>query len=137
MKVWAQPTVRRRRGIVKSDEVVHAHGRITVRDDERFVRGVIARLTRTHEAQEPRPWKMGDSAPESIDAMLQSIVGIEITLTHLEAKAKLSQNREPRDRLGAIEAQRQRGESGRCKADLFHLSSTHEPAIRLTPAGFP
>ena len=91
-------------------EVVHAHGRITVRDDEKFVRSVVARLTRTHEAQEPRPWKMGDSAPEYIDAMLQSIVGIEIAITRLQGKAKLSQNRELRDREGAIDALRQRGE---------------------------
>lgn len=90
-------------------EVVHAHGHLTVRDDEKFVRGVVARLTRTHEAQEPRPWKMGDSAPEYIDAMLQSIVGIEIAITRLQGKAKLSQNRELRDREGAIDALRQRG----------------------------
>lgn len=37
--------------------VAHAHGRITIRDDERYVRGVVARLTRTHEASQPAPWK--------------------------------------------------------------------------------
>lgn len=42
-------------------EVVHAHGRLRVMDDEKFVRGVLARLTREHEAKEARPWKMGDS----------------------------------------------------------------------------
>lgn len=97
-------------------EAVHAHGRLTVHDDERFVRGLVARLTRTHEAHEPRPWKMGDAAPDYIDAMLQAIVGIEITLTRLEGKAKLSQNREPRDRQGAIEALRQRGDGNLAEA---------------------
>jgi transcriptional regulator len=82
-------------------EVVHAHGRLTVQDEERFVRGVVARLTRVHESAEPRPWKMGDSAPEYIDGMLKAIVGIEIAITRLEGKAKLSQNRETRDRLSA------------------------------------
>lgn len=91
-------------------EVVHAHGRITVRDDEQFVRSVVARLTRAHEAQEPRPWKLGDSAPEYISAMLRSIVGIEIAITRLEGKAKLSQNRELRDREGAVDALRRRGD---------------------------
>ena len=90
-------------------EAVHAHGRLTIRDDERFVRGVVARLTRHHEAQEPKPWKMGDSAPDYIDAMLRAIVGIEIAITRLEGKAKLSQNRELRDREGAIDSLRQRG----------------------------
>lgn len=44
-------------------EVVHVHGRLTVQDQEKFVRGVVGRLTRTHEASEPKPRKMGDSAP--------------------------------------------------------------------------
>jgi len=90
-------------------EVVHVHGRLTVQDQDKFVRGVVARLTRTHEATEPRPWKMGDSAPDYIDGMLRNIVGIEIAITRLEGKAKLSQNREPRDRLHAAEVLAQRG----------------------------
>ncbi len=84
-------------------EVVHAHGRLTVMDDEAFVRGVVARLTRRHEASEPKPWKMGDSAPEFIDGLLKAIVGIQIDIERLEGKAKLSQNRETRDRLGAAD----------------------------------
>lgn len=90
-------------------EVVHAHGRLTVRDDEKFVRGIVARLTRTHEAGESKPWKMGDSAPEYIDEMLKAIVGIEIAVTSLVGKRKLSQNKEARDRLGAVEALAERG----------------------------
>ena len=82
-------------------EVVHVHGHMTVQDTEKFVRGVVGRLTRKHEASESKPWKMGDSAPDYIDGMLQAIVGIEIKITRLEGKAKLSQNREDRDRLVA------------------------------------
>jgi len=90
-------------------EVVHAHGTLTVHDDERFVRGLVARLTRQHEASEPRPWKMSDSPPEYIDAMLRNIVGIEVALTSLVGKSKLSQNREVRDRLNAAEVLGERG----------------------------
>ena len=97
-------------------EVVHVHGRLSVQDDDKFTRGVVARLTRTHEAQEAKPWKMGDSSPEYIDGMLKAIVGIEIAITRLEAKAKLSQNREPRDRLNAAEVLLQRGEAGLAQA---------------------
>lgn len=92
-------------------EVVHAHGTITVHDDERFVRRVVALLTRRHEASEPRPWKMGDSAPEVINKMLQNIVGFEITITSLVGKVKFSQNREARDRLGAADTLEARGHS--------------------------
>lgn len=83
--------------------MVHAHGRLTVRDDERFVRGLLARLTRRHEAGEPKPWKMGDSAPAFIDELLAKVVGIEIEITSLTGKSKLSQNKETRDRLNAAD----------------------------------
>ena len=91
-------------------EVVHAHGRLTVMDEERFVRGVVARLTRTHEAGEPKPWKMGDSPKDYIDAMLKAVVGIEVQITRLEGKSKLSQNRDERDRQSAAHMLVQRGE---------------------------
>ncbi|WP_175780410.1 FMN-binding negative transcriptional regulator [Burkholderia cenocepacia] len=84
--------------------VVHAHGRITVRDDEKFVRGVVARLTRTHEASQPVPWKMGDAPPDYIDTMLQAIVGLQIEITRLVGKRKLGQNKAEADIRGAGEA---------------------------------
>ena len=84
--------------------VVHAHGKIVVRDEEAFVRGLVARLTRTMEANEPRPWKMGDAPADYISQMLGAIVGIEIEVTRLVGKWKLSQNKEARDRRGAAEA---------------------------------
>ena len=92
--------------------IVHVHGTITIRDDEKFVRGVVGRLTRTHETRtEPeRPWKMSDSSREYIDEALTAIVGIEIAITKMTGKWKLSQNKDERDRLGAAEALRQRGE---------------------------
>ena len=89
--------------------VVHAHGRITVRDDEAFVRGLVARLTRKMEAGEPVPWKMGDAPRDFIDQMLAAIVGIEIEVTRLVGKAKLSQNKADADRLGAVEGLRRDG----------------------------
>ena len=83
--------------------VAHAYGRITIRDDERFVRGVVGRLTRTHEASQPKPWKMADSPQEFIDAMLKAIVGLEIEITRIVGKSKLSQNKDARDIRGAGE----------------------------------
>jgi transcriptional regulator len=77
--------------------VVHAHGKIRVRDDERYVRGVVARLTRRHEATQAAPWKMTDSPADFIDTLLQAIVGIEIEVTRLEGKSKLSQNKDVSD----------------------------------------
>jgi transcriptional regulator len=90
-------------------DVVHVRGVLTVRDDERFVRGVVARLTRQHEAAEPQPWRMTDAPPDYLDAMLRQVVGIEIAVTALTGKAKLGQNRLPVDRLGAADALQARG----------------------------
>lgn len=90
--------------------VVHAHGKIAIRDEERYVRGVVARLTRTHEASRPDPWKMTDAPADYIDTMLKAIVGIEIDITQLVGKFKLSQNRELRDKVSAAEALKQQGD---------------------------
>ncbi|HZQ73624.1 MAG TPA: FMN-binding negative transcriptional regulator [Burkholderiales bacterium] len=93
--------------------VVHVHGRIGIRDDERFVRGVVARLTHEHEAGtgDARPWKMTDAPAEYVDQMLKNIVGLEVEVARMVGKFKLSQNRDERDRLGAAEALRVRGET--------------------------
>jgi transcriptional regulator len=99
-------------------QVVHVHGRIKVRDDAQFVRGVVARLTRTHEARTgaDKPWKMTDASEEYIEQMLAAIVGIEIDITRMLGKWKLSQNRDERDRLSAADALEQRGEAAMAAA---------------------
>ena len=68
-------------------QVVHVHGQLTVMDQERFVRGLVARLTREHEkrSNQPKPWMMGDAPADYIDQMLAAIVGIEVSLQRLES----------------------------------------------------
>ncbi len=102
-------------------EVLHAHGRVRFLDDEKFVRGIVARLTRRHEASEPHPWKMGDAPPDYLDQMVKMIVGLEVEVTRWECKRKLGQNRELRDREGAINALQERG--------VTDLASAMERAI--------
>ena len=91
-------------------EAVHAHGIFTVHDDERHVRGVVGRLTRWHEATEPRPWKMADAPADFMQSKLREIVGIEVAITALEGKSKMSQNKETRDREGVAQAYEARGQ---------------------------
>ena len=52
---------------------------------------------------------MGDSEAEYINSQLRNIVGIEIEVTSLVGKVKLSQNKEDRDRLNAADALEERG----------------------------
>jgi transcriptional regulator len=101
-------------------QAVHVHGKLAIRDDERFVRGVVARLTRANEARagSDKPWRMTDSSKEYIEEMLRAIVGIEIEITRMVGKWKLGQNREARDRINAAEELRKRGETGMSAAML-------------------
>jgi len=101
-------------------QVVHVHGTVRIRDDEKFVRGVVGRLTRTHEARanEVEPWKMTDSTKEYIDGMLAAIVGIEIEITRIVGKSKLGQNKEERDRVKAAEELHRRNEQEMSRAML-------------------
>ena len=87
-------------------QVVHVHGKIKIRDDEKFVRGVVGRLTRVHEARagEAKPWKMSDSSTSYINEMITKIVGIEIEIIRLVGKRKLSQNKDELDRTTASQA---------------------------------
>jgi transcriptional regulator len=105
-------------------EVVHARDKLTVRDDEKFLRGVLARLTRRHEAAEPKPWKMGDAPPDFLEGMIKAVVGIEIRITHLEGMAKLSQNREQRDFDGAVQALQGKGSKHEALAQAMTKAST-------------
>jgi transcriptional regulator len=98
--------------------VVHAHGRIRIHDDARFVRRLLANLTRTHEAAESAPWKMADAPREYIEAMVQAVVGIEIEITGLVGKFKLRQNKEEADRQGAAYTLQARGQAMLAEAML-------------------
>jgi transcriptional regulator len=78
--------------------VVHAHGALRAIEDPVWLLALLERLTSRHEAARARPWAVADAPPAYIDTMLRAIVGIEIVLTRLEGKSKLSQNRSLADR---------------------------------------
>ncbi|MGE0861086.1 MAG: FMN-binding negative transcriptional regulator [Gammaproteobacteria bacterium] len=107
-------------------QAVHAHGRIFIRDDERFVRAIVARLTRTNEVRsgQERPWKMTDASKEFIDQMVANVVGIEIVVDRLIGKWKLSQNKEERDRSMAASELQKRGEQVTSEAMFETLRPT-------------
>jgi transcriptional regulator len=81
--------------------VVHMEGRVRFIEDERWLRGVIGKLTKASEAGQPTPWRMGQAPAEFTREQLQLIVGIEIEVRRIIAKFKTSQNRADADRLGA------------------------------------
>ena len=82
---------------------VHLTGTVTVHQDAAWLRDVVTRLTSLHEHGRPEPWAVTDPPDGFIDKQLRAIVGIELRIERVEAKAKLSQNRSDEDRSGVIE----------------------------------
>ena len=89
---------------------VQARGRLRAIDDAAWVRNLVTRLTRTHEASRAQPWAVSDAPADYIETMLRAIVGIEIPLTALSGKWKVSQNRSAADRHGVARGLRQGGD---------------------------
>ena len=99
--------------------VVHAHGALTVIEDRAWLRDFVTGLTDRHEAARPEPWRVTDAPADYIEAQLGAIVGLELRLTRLVGKWKMSQNRPAQDRTGVVDGlQREGGEAGRAIADL-------------------
>lgn len=91
---------------------VHAYGTVRAIDDRDWLRDMLDRLSTRHEAREAAPWRMRDLPPAYLESMLRGIVGIEITVSRLEGKFKLSQNRPASDRPRIVAALDRREDEG-------------------------
>jgi len=83
--------------------MVQARGVLGAVDDAPWLRALVGRLTAHHEAKQARPWQVSDAPDDFVQQMLRAIVGIEIALTSLVGKWKVSQNRSAADREGVAE----------------------------------
>jgi transcriptional regulator len=81
---------------------VHLSGPIEVSEESDYVRKVVLELSQLHEAQRQQPWDVNDIPESHLEKELQGIVAITMKVTKVEAKAKLSQNRNLADRLGIV-----------------------------------
>jgi transcriptional regulator len=88
----------------------HVYGRLVVHDDPVWTEDLVRRLTTKHEAYRDHPWSPDDAPRPFIEGQLRAIVGIELEITRIEAKAKLSQNRPAADVEGVIAGLRERGD---------------------------
>jgi transcriptional regulator len=93
-------------------EAVHLTGTIAFHQDPEWLRAFVTRLTRLHEGDREHPWAVTDAPPEYIDGQLRAIVGVELTITAIEAKQKLSQNRSELDREGVVAGLRSEPDPG-------------------------
>jgi transcriptional regulator len=81
---------------------VQLTGTVRVHQDADWLRRAVTDLTELHEGGRDRPWAVTDAPDQFVTAQLRGIVGVEVTVTAVKGKAKLSQNRSIADREGAI-----------------------------------
>ena len=82
---------------------VHAHGSLTLHPEPDWLIPHVRRLVERHESGRPDPWSIDDTPEGYVETQVRAIVGLELRITRLEAKSKLSQNRSDADIAGAIE----------------------------------
>jgi len=80
----------------------HLTGTVRVHHDAEWLRQAVTDLTETHETDREHRWHVTDAPETYIEGQLRGIVGVAFTVTCVEAKAKLSQNRSEADQLGVI-----------------------------------
>jgi transcriptional regulator len=80
----------------------HVYGNLVIHDDPTWLNTLVRRLTTKHESALPAPWSVDDAPAAYIAGQLRAIVGLELRITRIDAKAKLSQNRPTADITGAI-----------------------------------
>ena len=90
--------------------VTHAYGKLRVIDDPVWLRQHLGALTTHNESNQPVPWALTDAPPDYIDKMITAVVGIEITITRLLGKWKVSQNQPAENRASVVQALTARGE---------------------------
>lgn len=80
----------------------HVYGRLVIHDDPAWLSRQVRQLTGVHEAGFDHPWSVDDAPERYIAGQLRAIVGVELLITRIEAKAKLSQNRPEGDIDGVV-----------------------------------
>jgi transcriptional regulator len=90
---------------------VHAYGTLRLIEDDAWLRAALGRLSDRHEAGSAEPWRMQDLPEPYMRGMVKGIIGLDIAVTRLEGKYKLSQNRPAVDRARVAAALEARGEA--------------------------
>ncbi len=98
---------------------VHAYGVPKVVEEPEAIYAMLDQLVQAHEGSYEQPWTV-QSADEHVRRLLGGIVGFEMTITRLEGKHKLSQNRSEADQYHVVEHLSQSSDSlARGTADMM------------------
>lgn len=88
--------------------VVHAHGVLRVIDDAPWLRAQLDAITAHNEAALPEPWAVTDAPEDYIQKSMAAILGIEIVITRMLGKWKVSQNQSAQNQAGVIAGLKER-----------------------------
>ncbi len=91
--------------------VVHAYGSLRIIDDAVWVRAQLEALTQQHEAAFPEPWAVSDAPEDFTERLVGAVVGIEMVITRLTGKWKVSQNQPPQNQRSVIQGLNASGQS--------------------------
>lgn len=91
--------------------VVHAHGTLRAVQDQAWLRDLVERLTNRFEGRRAEPWRVTDAPGEFVEKLLGAIVGLEMPVSRLIGKWKLSQNRPQVDRDGVVKGLSESGDA--------------------------
>lgn len=83
-------------------EVLNVHGRLVAHDDPAWVLDLVTMLTNHHESSRATPWRVTDAPETFTRSQLKAIVGVELVISRVEGKAKMSQNQPERNRTGVV-----------------------------------
>ena len=106
---------------------VHAHGSLRVVDDAQWLLGLLHRLTDQHESKRASPWQVSDAPEDYLQKMLTAIIGIEIPLSRLSGKWKVSQNRPQQDRLNIAAGLREEDDQNKAAMAALVLARADTP----------
>jgi transcriptional regulator len=103
--------------------VVHAYGRPELMEDKRWLHRHVSELTAQQERSQAKPWATSDAPSIYIDSMLGGIIGCRFTITRLEGKWKMSQNRDLKDQEGVAKGLNLRASGD--DLEMAHFISHH------------
>ena len=94
----------------------HIYGQLVVHDDVVWLERVVRLLTGRQESVRADPWSVDDAPRDYTEGQLRAIVGVELRISRVEAKAKLGQNRSAADIDGVVEGLRETGDEALAEA---------------------
>jgi transcriptional regulator len=83
--------------------VAHAYGKLKIHHDPAWIRSQLELLTRQNESGFSTPWSLSDAPHDFTESLIKAVVGIEMTISKLQGKWKVSQNQPAKNQASVVE----------------------------------